>query len=217
MNKTGFIFDFDGTLIDSTRDITRAVNDVFEEKNLPPVTDDEVEEGIGHGAKELVEHLLEVPPENGELDTMVERFRYYYQKRCTENIRPYDGIPDLLQSLEDSPRAIVTNKPYDMTATILDKLEWTSWFEPIYGADSLATMKPSPEPLHEVQKSWDGAVSQFVMIGDNWTDIEAGRKAGMITVGCEYGLGDTEALRAQEPNYRVQSPSEILPTLQNLS
>lgn len=216
MAKTGFIFDFDGTLIDSTRDITRAVNDVLEEQGRPTVTDEDVEEGIGHGAKELVEHLLDEPPEDGELDTMVGRFRHYYQSRCTENIRPYDGIKSLLESLVDSPRAIVTNKPYDMTKTILDQLTWTPWFEPIYGADSLETMKPSPEPLHEVRSNWEGSVDRAVMIGDNWTDIKAGREANMITVGCEYGLGDTETLRNQSPDHTAGTPEELDTILHNL-
>jgi 2-phosphoglycolate phosphatase len=216
MSNTGFIFDFDGTLIDSTRDITRALNDVFEKQDQPTVTEAEVKEGIGHGARELVEHLLGVSPSDETLERMVEEFRVHYQSRCTESITPYGGIKPLLESLEGPPRAIVTNKPYDMTASILRELDWSDRFEPVYGADSHSEMKPSPEPLHAVQSAWEEPVDQTVMIGDNWTDVVAGQRAGMVTVACEYGFGDTGRLRDQSPDHVARTPEELHSILDEL-
>jgi len=101
-----------------------------------------------------------------------------------------------------------------MTEAILNEQGWLDTFDPIYGADLQDELKPSAVPLQSVKQYWSGNDTIPVMIGDTWSDIEAGNKAGFITVGCEYGLGN---LRDTQPDHRVTKPGEIGDVIDDLN
>ncbi|MFB6357270.1 MAG: HAD family hydrolase, partial [bacterium] len=146
--------------------------------------------------------------EDQSSEDWIEPFRDIYRDVCVEHVQPYDGIESWLDYLGPR-RALVTNKPLSMTNPILEKLGWEHLFDRVLGPSSVEQPKPHPQPLELVMKHWDTDPSEVVMVGDNWTDIKAGKQAGTVTAGCLYGLGHTEQLREQSPDHLINSPSEL--------
>lgn len=208
-------FDFDGTLVDSRHDIAAAVNELRGQYGLDVVPVESVTEAIGGGAWALIEGTF---PDDLKLSTdeILEDFRPIYREICADNVRPYEGIPDLISGLEGKRMAVVTNKPLGMTEKIIRRLDWNQHFEPVYGADSFDRMKPDPTPLKAVLDVWDVEPGQLIMVGDSWTDIRAGRELGCQTVACLYGLGDSRETLDESPDVTVNTVEELRAYLDNV-
>lgn len=201
-------FDFDGTLIDSRDDIAGAVNELRDRYDLDPLSVETVTAAIGGGAWVLIDETF---PDSLEPSTeeLLEEFRPIYRSICADNVRPYDGVTELIHSLRNDRLGIVTNKPLDMTEKIIDRLGWNPHFSPVFGADSFERMKPDPTPLKAVVEDWGIEPDQLTMIGDSWTDIKAGNDLGCRTVACLYGLGKSEETLAETPDATVNSVPEL--------
>lgn len=201
-------FDFDGTIVDSRLDITRAVNRIRRNAELDPVSVTEVTNAIGAGAWELIEKTLpeaSLPP----TETLVDTFRDIYLEICTDNVELYPHIRSILDEVTDHRLAIITNKPTSMTERMLTTSGLDNFFDPVYGADSFDMMKPDPTPLKALIDEWEISADDLIMIGDSWTDMQAGNNAGCATVGCLYGLGDSQRLKKESPDWIVESPEEL--------
>ncbi len=217
MDDLAVCFDFDGTLIDSRRDIATAVNRVRQQFDLDELSEDHVAESIGSGTRELIEGTIPTELLDGDVEGFIEEFREVYLEVCIENVQPYDEIPPLVTDLSDAKLSIVTNKPLSMTENILASLNWTDRFNPVFGPDSFARGKPDPRPLQAVVDQWEINPRELVMIGDSWTDIRAGNLMGCRTVACLYGLGDTEKTLAESPDKTVESVEELRGVLSEVS
>ncbi|MFB6345630.1 MAG: HAD family hydrolase [bacterium] len=216
MASRNLCFDFDGTLIDSRHDIAAAVNELRDRMGLSQLSVAEVAKAIGSGTYELVEKTFPLEDVD-DVESLIEKFREIYIDLCTDNVRPYDKIPALLETLNNDRLAIVTNKPVNMTQSILSRLEWSERFDPVYGPHSFERGKPDPRPLEAVQEQWDVPISDLVMIGDSWTDIRAGNALGCRTVACLYGLGNSDETLDEEPDIIVESVKELHDTIRTFS
>lgn len=206
-------FDFDGTLIDSRQDIADAVNELRDRYDLEPLEVETVTDAIGGGAWVLIDETLPdtLDPSTEEL---LEEFRPIYRAICADKVRPYGGITELIHTLRNDRLSIVTNKPLDMTEKILDRLGWNPHFQPVFGADSFELMKPDPKPLRAVVEKWEINPDQLTMIGDSWTDVQAGNKLGCRTIACLYGLGKSEETLDESPDETVESVQQLHEVLQ---
>jgi phosphoglycolate phosphatase len=145
------VFDLDGTLIDSRRDITTAVNRMRAEEGLPPLALEQVVAMVGEGARVLVERALGGQAPAARLEPALGRYLAHYRAVCLDTTRPYPGVAPLLAELAARfPLAVLSNKGEALSRHILAGLGLDRFFREIVGGDSLPTRKPDPAGLRRV-------------------------------------------------------------------
>lgn len=203
-----FLFDLDGTLIDSKLDLVNSVNFMLREmqrKVLPLAT---VASYIGHGAPRLVADAL--GPDAAEADRKrgLEIFLAHYNEHNLDATRAYPGVLEGLQALEDRPMAVLTNKPAKMSVEILEALGLRKYFRAVYGGDSFEKKKPDPAGALAILKDLALSPHSSAMVGDSDVDIKTARNAGMYAIGVNYGFGQHDRV-AEPADLYVDSLQEI--------
>lgn len=189
------IFDLDGTLIDSLPDIADATNYMRQGYRLSPLSAEEVRKLVGQGARSLVERALPGAPAQ-MIEEGLEIFLGYNMAHIADKSRLYPGVVETLQALEELgiPLCVLSNKNVALCREALSRLGIAQFFPTVLGADSLPFRKPSPKPVLALIEEFGVATGECVMIGDSINDIAAGAGAGVVTVGCSYGYGDSSEL-----------------------
>ena len=184
------VFDLDGTLVDSHRDIANAANALVEELGGERLPDAAIVAMVGEGAALLVRRALAAagidPAPPGALDC----FLTLYDARLVEHTRPYEGTVDVLTRLRDRlPVAVLTNKPQRPTERILDELHLRSFFGEVIGGDTALGRKPDPAGLVHLAQSVGVPTERTLMIGDSPVDLRTARNAGTQICLVSYGFG----------------------------
>jgi phosphoglycolate phosphatase len=203
-----FLFDLDGTLIDSKLDLVNSVNFMLREMQrdvLPLAT---VASYIGHGAPKLVADVL--GPDAAEADRKrgLEIFLAHYSKHNLDATRAYPGVVEGLEALQDRPMAVLTNKPQKMSVEILEALGLLKYFRAIYGGDSFEKKKPDPAGAQAILKDLGAIPQEAAMVGDSDVDIKTARNTGMLAIAVNYGFGQHDR-QAQPADLYVDSLQEI--------
>lgn len=202
-----FIFDLDGTLIDSLLDLAHSINYVFRTMKLPERSVEDVKTAIGNGALRLIEELLPEDQQDRKEEAF-ELFLPHYNEHCSENTIIYDGVREylsILSTMNNIDVALLTNKPEEPTQIILDRLDLKKHFKLIIGGDTLPTRKPSPEGIEFAMNKFNVGKHETVMIGDSLPDIAAAKAAGVASIGISGGFGEKEFT----PDIRISNFSEI--------
>ena len=189
MDSELIIFDLDGTLIDSSDDIAWAANMTLVYMGYNEMDLDAIKEGIGWGVKTLLQKLM--PQEGPErIDDARVKFLEYYWDHLTVNTILYPGVRETIDYFKDHDKkmAIVTNKPIKFTEKILNELALKDFFLMVLGGDSLVNRKPDPEPVEKVISTLGVTKGKTVFVGDSKIDGETGKRAGIFTIGVEYGF-----------------------------
>jgi phosphoglycolate phosphatase len=202
-----YIFDLDGTLVDTRRDITAAANEMLSRFGLPAKEMDEVVGYVGDGLAKLVERLLGV--DGYDRDEALAVYREAYNRRMLDTTRPYRGIPELLPSLSPAKMAVLTNKPRKPAIAILEHLGLIDFFSLVIGGDSLETRKPDPEGVMRILEELAAEAGDSVLIGDSKNDVITAKRAGISSVYVTYGFTDPASVREYDPDYIVDSPVEV--------
>ncbi len=213
MSYQCLLFDLDGTLVDSRADIINSVNLTLAELGRRTLPDARVIKFVGEGARLLVERALGADqsgaPSDCEVDRALEVFRRHYREHLLDRTRVYPEVRETLARLAYIPKAVVTNKPYEFTASVLDGLGLSPYFDVVIGGDCLSERKPSPLMLYEAARRLGVCASKCLMIGDSRVDVEAGRAANMKTCGYIPGFrGRTELVEAGV-DYVIERFSEL--------
>ena len=203
-----FLFDLDGTLIDSKLDLVNSVNFMLLEMQrdvLPLAT---VASYIGHGAPKLVADVL--GPDAAEADRKrgLEIFLAHYSEHNLDATRAYPGVVEGLEALQDRPMAVLTNKPKKMSVEILEALGLLKYFQAVYGGDSFEKKKPDPAGAQAILKNLGAQPQEAAMVGDSDVDIKTARNAGMFAIAVNYGFGQHDR-QAQPADLYVDSLLEI--------
>jgi phosphoglycolate phosphatase len=204
------VFDLDGTLIDSRRDLADATNALIEEYGGTPLNVDAVTAMVGEGAAVLVRRALaaaglrHIPP--GALD----RFLAHYQERLTVHTRPYPGVPEALAALREQQRtlALLTNKPRRATVRILELLDLSSWFSDVVGGDTAAGRKPDPAGLLQIVGRAGATPASTVLVGDSRIDVQTARRGGVRICLARYGFGYRDG-EMSDADLVVNQPAEL--------
>lgn len=204
-----FVFDLDGTLIDSRADLSASANHLRAVWSLPPLSEEEVGALIGHGLHRLVRGLLGVE-DLREVERGCDVFRRHYREHCLDRTRLYDGVIETLQTLDGRALAVVTNKPKSFTDQILTGLGVASRFGLVLGSDSTPRRKPDPMPILVAMERFGAMPAETLVVGDSDIDVIAGKAAGARTCGVTYGIGDVKALRASGPEYLIDDVRDLL-------
>jgi phosphoglycolate phosphatase len=204
------MFDFDGTLADTWRDIANALNRTLADVGLEPVSGPEVRFWIGEGALRLLAQAVpEAERSEPHLDQLYERFRVHYDQCCLDTTETYPGILDCLDSLEGAALAVLSNKPARFLDRVLGGLGLKSYFRVVVAGDTLEASKPSASVVEHLLSQIDVEPTEIWMVGDSAIDVETGKRAGARTIGCGWGLRGRDELRDAGVDHLVESPREI--------
>jgi phosphoglycolate phosphatase len=208
------VFDLDGTLIDSRRDITTAINRMRAELGLPPVPLEAVVTMVGEGARLLVERALGpgFPPDR--IDEALARYLDHYAEVCLEQTRAYDGIEEMLAALAGRyPLALLSNKGEALSRRILDGLGLSRFFREVLGGDSLPTRKPDPGGLRVLAERLGVPVERLMLVGDTWIDAATAHAAGCAFALVEWGFPRPPQLDEVRADLKVARAGELAAAL----
>jgi phosphoglycolate phosphatase len=196
------IFDLDGTLIDSKRDLIHSVNAMLGEMGRARLDEETISGYIGHGAPVLVSRALGGNAKEEELRRALQFFLGYYEEHKMDTTCAYPGIPDALAELSRKkvPMAVLTNKPVKISVRILDSLGLASHFRVIYGGNSFETKKPNPFGANKILNEFCAQPRETMIVGDSEVDVQTARNAGTIAAAVNYGFGVHD---------RTQHPADI--------
>ncbi len=233
----GLLFDFDGVIANTAKDIARSVNATLENFGFDPLSQEQIIIFVGNGAERLLRRsivasiqLSKKTPEEIQAPPFEEIYAWYvdyYRKHAVEQTELYIGAKDLLEllSIQDIPAAIVSNKPHEITHAILQQMELSKLFVSIIGPEQTNHVKPDPEGLllamEQINQRQRAAgkpsipPENFLMVGDSHTDIEAGKKAGTKTCALINGFGNKEKLLASEPDVTLFMVCELIVHIQH--
>jgi phosphoglycolate phosphatase len=205
------VFDLDGTLVDSRRDLATAVNRLRDDLGLPPLAVDRVERMVGEGARVLVARALADAGNRAISDERaLEIFVGYYDACCLETTAPYPGIAALLPRLAARlPLAILTNKPLAATRKVLGHFDWLRLFRIIVAGDTLPERKPDPAGIRHIAERLGVPRSAIVLVGDSRFDAETAAAAGCGLVLVEWGYGRHEDRSTAGAGGRARTVGEL--------
>lgn len=210
------MFDLDGTLVDSARDLYRAMNLTLADLGRECVTEQQVRVWIGKGAAQLCRCVIEYQDEvfqSTAHEQLLARFLQVYQQNLCVDTTIYTGVVDFLDfcQAQDKTLVCITNKPYQAAVALLDQLGLLQRFALVLGGDSLAQRKPDPEPLLYAMRKFTQTTSQMLMIGDSRNDVEAARAAQIDCIVLSYGYNHGEDINACRPQVVIDSLAELIP------
>ena len=183
------IFDLDGTLIDSQRDLIRSVNAMLLDMGREQLHEDTISGYIGHGAPQLVGRALGDNATEAERERALKFFLAYYEDHKMDSTCAYPGVPDALERLAAFPMAILTNKPVRVSKRILEELGLAKYFRAVYGGNSFASKKPDPLGAQTILREFGVAPAEAILIGDSEVDVRTARNAGTLAAAVNYGFG----------------------------
>lgn len=186
------VFDLDGTLIDSRKDLVEAVNATLVQFQLPTQDESRIASYIGDGAAVLVQRALAAGGADPSVaPAALEAFLAYYRIHKLDHTRLYPGVLETLTELQANlpvKMAVLTNKPVRPSIEICEALGLSPFVFRIYGGNSFATKKPDPEGLHKLMAEAGAKPDETVMIGDTDVDIRTAKAVGAWSIGCRFGL-----------------------------
>ncbi len=216
-----FIFDLDGTLVDSRADIAAAANVARAVFGLRPLAEPTLRAYVGDGVRLLLRRVLGhdlaatadgpgvLPADDARLSTAHAAYVDHYGRHLLDHTRPYAGVPELLLALSGVPLMVATNKPGGFSAAILSGLGLDSFFRCVIGGDQVPARKPDPAHLRACLLGLTVEAPAVVVVGDSPNDILAARGLGAVSVGCTWGLVPAQVLRALEPDHLIDTPLQL--------
>ena len=211
MKFNSVVFDLDGTLLDTLGDLRDSVNFALEKNNLPKRTTEEIRSFVGNGIRLLIERSV---PEN--TSTQITNkcfldFKEYYKDHSAILTKPYDGVIDLLTVLKEKgvKIAVVSNKADFAVKTLMEDY-FCGLYDCAYGERAGVKRKPAPDAVFGTISEMGGNLENTVYIGDSEVDIETSKNAKLPCIAVTWGFRDKKVLESLNPEYIVDSPSDIL-------
>ena len=204
------IFDLDGTLIDSRRDLANAGNATRVHMGMPPLSDERVCSYVGNGAPVLVRRLLGAEASEAQIQEALEFFIEYYGIHKLDYTALYPGVREALERLRGAgiTMAVLTNKPVRISRAILEGLGVGALFRQVYGGNSFDFKKPHPIGVETLMAECGAPPERTIMVGDSAVDITTARNAGVKSCGVTYGL-QPESLESVPPDLRADRMEDL--------
>ena len=209
----GVLLDLDGTLFDTAPDLIAAFNRLRSEQALPPLPAAAFASSVGHGSAPMIARGFDLTPADPRFEPLRLRFLELYHEHLSVYTAPYPGMESVLRSLERSgtPWGIVTNKPGWLTRPLITALGFDERPQCVVTGDDIALRKPHPHQVLEGCRRLGLPPAACVLVGDAERDIQAGQRAGTMTLAALYGYlsGDDHAERWGADGL-IGSPLDIL-------
>jgi HAD superfamily hydrolase (TIGR01509 family) len=201
-----YIFDLDGTLLDSAQDICGAIQQVLATTPAPPVSYEFLKGYIGRHLLDTFGAVLpRYTPE--QIDGLIFEYRAVYPARGHKLTRMYPGVVEALSALPGR-KSIATTKGTASTRLILEQFNLLRFFDHVQGTDGFP-YKPAPDVILNALSGLGAEPEDGLMVGDSAADMEAGRRAGVKTCAVRYGYGKREDLARFEPNFWIDDLREL--------
>ena len=207
------LFDLDGTLLDTSRDMGSALNRLLAQHDRAPLSYQRIRCKVSHGANALVKLGFDLGQEDPWFEQLRDGFLRYYEQHLCTHTRLFDGMDRVLGFLEsvNLPWGIVTNKPAYLTEPLLAELGLLSRAACVVSGDTLKTRKPCPEPLLYGCRLAGGEPAACLFIGDAERDVQAGKDAGMTTLIATFGyLASDDRPETWGADGMIDQPEDIL-------
>lgn len=210
MEYKTYIFDMDGTLLDTLQDLTTSVNYALKQKNMPERTIDEIRQFVGNGVKKLVERAVPAGTSVEDTEDTLNIFKAHYVIHSQDTTAPYPGMQDLLRRLKAKGKniAVVSNKFYDATVELC-KIYFPDTVSVAIGERPGIEKKPAPDTVFEALRQLGVTAEGAVYIGDSEVDLQTARNSGLDCISVLWGFRDKEVLIQNGGTTFVTSPTEI--------
>jgi phosphoglycolate phosphatase len=207
--KPVLIFDLDGTLADSKKDLTASVNHVRSRFGQTALSEAEVAGFIGDGALMLVRRALGPAIPEVEIQQALQTFLSYYRAHMLDETTLYPGVQQTLAALGATcDLAVLTNKPIRFSISMLEGLGIRGHFAVVYGGNSFERKKPDPSGVLQILQDTGGAPENTWMIGDSAVDVLTGRNAGVATCGVTWGYA-ADTFSTTPPDVKIDRFEEV--------
>ena len=214
------MFDLDGTLIETAPEICDATNDTLRHFDLPEVTQQQVNDWIGHGTRELLIQALAYSRKSSveavrASDTLVlnlAEFDKHYQNRCGTRSHLYPQVRETLIALRERgvKLAVVTNKEGRYTATVLNAHQLAPLLDCVVSGDTLPTKKPNPAGIESCLAQFGVPRERALFVGDSSIDVATARNAGVAVWALPYGYNMGQSIEACAPDRVIADCSLLL-------
>jgi phosphoglycolate phosphatase len=210
------IFDLDGTLVDSSVDITNALNYAITAYGLKPIAVEDTIKIVGEGLTRLIEKILAASGDslrrgdnNASIkDSALDRFIQYYSEHLADFTKPYPEVTKTLEMLGGYKKAVISNKREALSKKLLEQVGLIKFFNAVLGSDSASERKPSPAPVKKVLEILGVEPHRAIIVGDSNFDIEAGKGAGVTTIAVTYGYRSREMLASAD--FLIDNMNQLL-------
>ena len=204
-----YLFDMDGTLLDTLADLTAAVNHTLEQYGYPRRTIEQVRKGLGNGAVKLMAAMLPQGEETPGFADIMRDYRAWYQAHACVETCPYPGVPEMLKRLRQRgcKVAIVSNKPHGAACELAER-----FFPgvPTFGESPETPRKPAPDMVFHALTALGTGKESTVYVGDSEVDVQTARNVGLPVIGVAWGFRGREALAAAGAETIVDTAAELL-------
>jgi phosphoglycolate phosphatase len=199
-----YLFDVDGTLMDSARDICGAIQHVLHARGREGIEDAFLRRYIG---RHLLDLFVDLEFERAHIDAMIDDYRAVYRERRHASTSVYPGVAEMLARL-GGRKSTATTKGTPTTRAVLEQFGLISHFDHVQGTDGFPA-KPEPDVLWKSIDLFGARVEDCLLVGDSPADMEAGRRAGVKTCAVRYGYGDPAELAKWEPDFWIDRPEDL--------
>ena len=212
---SAYLFDLDGTLIDTAPDLNAALNYALKSANLSPVDETLTRHWVGHGAKVMLQQALayqhrDAPEEF--VEQLFHEFLGFYEANPSALSQPYPHVIETLQALKDrgAKLAVVTNKLARLSELVLDGLHMRDYFSALVGGDSAEFPKPNPAPIHLCLTQIKAPSQETLFVGDSITDANAAINAQIDLALFKHGYNHGEDVSLMGANHLIDSFADLL-------
>jgi phosphoglycolate phosphatase len=203
-----YIFDVDGTLVDSAQDICAAIQGVLSKTASAPVTDQFLRRYIGRHLTDLFQDVLP-GLEPAQMEAMVQEYRTIYAAREHRSTKAYDGVLDTLAMLPGR-KSTATTKGTPTTRIVLERFGLLPYFDHVQGTDGFPA-KPSPEVIFKALSGLGARAEGCLFVGDSPADMEAARRAGVKSCAVTYGYGQPDEMLKWSPDFWIDDFRDLTP------
>ena len=210
INPTTYIFDLDGTLLDTLQDLKASTNHALRSYGLPERTTEEVRQFVGNGVRKLIERAVPENTPQEVLEAVFADFRKHYMDHCLDATAPYPGIIDMLRRLKAQGKrmAIVSNK-LDPAVKELNERFFKEYIDLAVGESDTVRRKPAPDMVNTILQTLGITKEEMVYVGDSEVDLQTARNAGVGCISVLWGFRDKEILIANGATTFAKTPEEI--------
>ena len=198
-NKKLFIFDLDGTLVDTAPDFKNSLNYMLSEIGEDTVELSDIRNWVGYGARELIRRTVEaknIKHNDKKINEMLRIFLLHYTHNIDDDSVLYNNVENFLRHLKKNniKTSVCTNKMESLSIMLLEKLGVLNLFDYLVGGDTFKKSKPDPYPLIQICEKLKVDKNDSIMVGDSITDLKAGHAANMPVVLVDYGYTDDTSI-----------------------
>lgn len=212
--KKAVIFDLDGTLSDSINSIKYCADKALAPFGIGPFEKKQYCYFVGDGAANLVKRALIAGGDTAleHFEEAFVRYREIFRENCMYEVKPYDGIRELLAKLKEAGViiAVLSNKPHAETISVIETLFGKDYFDVIQGQKEGVAIKPSPEGVFQILEELSLTAEDILYLGDTSTDMKTGKSAGAFTVGALWGFRERAELEENHADAIIAKPLELL-------